>query len=85
MPPPPAEALTSNGKPTSSAASSSPSSSPGANRPEPGSTGTPAAFASSRARSLSPMSSMHLAVGPTQTRPASSTARAKPAFSARNP
>ena len=58
MPPPPADALTSSGKPTTRAASSRPARSPGAKRALPGRIGTPAARASRRARSLSPMSSI---------------------------
>ena len=45
----------------------------------------PWATAKRRALILSPMSSMAAAPGPTKTRPASATARAKPAFSDRKP
>src|SRR5439155_17826717 len=51
----------------------------------PGPTGTPAAAIRFRALILSPMASMASGPGPTQTSPAASTARAKPAFSDRNP
>ena len=85
IPPPPAEALTSRGKPTSAAASSRPARSFSGKRGLPGRIGTPADLASSRARSLSPISSIVAGRGPTQIRPASCTMRANPAFSARKP
>ncbi len=50
-----------------------------------GSVGTPAPTAMRLAASLSPIDSMTSGVGPTQAMPASVTARAKPAFSDRNP
>ena len=84
MPPPPAAALSITGKPMRSAAS--------ARRPRsstassvPGTTGTPAAVAMRRAEVFSPMSAMVSLRGPMKTRPASSQARAKEAFSARKP
>ena len=49
------------------------------------STGTPAARASSFALILEPIASIDSGVGPTQVSPASRTARAKSAFSERNP
>lgn len=52
---------------------------------EPGTTGTPAAATVSLARILSPISVMAEAGGPMKVSPASAHARAKPAFSARNP
>ncbi len=52
---------------------------------EPGTTGTPAASTVSLARILSPMREIASAGGPMKTSPASSQARAKPAFSARKP
>ena len=52
---------------------------------EPGTTGTPAFSMAARARGLSPIASMAEGGGPTHVRPASITARAKPAFSERNP
>ena len=70
LPPPPASALTTTGKLCSS--------------PE-GTIGTPAAVAASLARCLSPISSIASGGGPIQVSPASITARAKPAFSLRNP
>jgi Asp-tRNA(Asn)/Glu-tRNA(Gln) amidotransferase A subunit family amidase len=50
-----------------------------------GATGKPAASTKARARTVSPISSICPGVGPTKTRPACSTARAKSAFSDRNP
>jgi hypothetical protein len=50
-----------------------------------GTTGTPAWSAAALARSLSPISSIAAGGGPIQVSPASSTARAKPAFSLRKP
>ena len=47
--------------------------------------GTPAACIAVRARVFSPMSSIASGGGPIHTSPASSTARAKDAFSARKP
>ncbi len=84
LPPPPADGLSSTGVPISRAASTSCASV----RPlplEPGTTGTPAAFTVSLARILSPIRAMASAGGPMKTSPASSQARAKPAFSARKP
>ena len=51
----------------------------------PGTIGTTASCISSRARVFEPMASMASGGGPTNTIPASSQARAKPAFSARKP
>ena len=51
----------------------------------PGTPATPAARAAWRADSLSPMISMAAAGGPMKTAPAAVTARAKSAFSDRNP
>ncbi|MNV69897.1 hypothetical protein D3C71_1628290 [compost metagenome] len=85
IPPPPAAALTNSGKPTACAASARPVASSGVKRALPGSTGTPATFAISRARSLSPMSRMVCGAGPTQVIPAALTALANAAFSARKP
>ena len=51
----------------------------------PGSTGTPAAAMISLAPILDPMASIASGVGPTKVRPAAAQARAKPAFSDRNP
>ena len=47
--------------------------------------GTPAACIALRARVFEPISSIASGGGPIQTRPASSTARANAAFSARKP
>src|SRR6185437_5086714 len=52
---------------------------------EPGTTGTPAALAAARAAALSPMARIVSPFGPTNTRPAASTASAKAAFSERKP
>ena len=57
----------------------------GAKRGLPGRTGTPAALAKRRARSLSPMSSIVLGVGPIQVKPSSCDALGKALFSARKP
>ena len=70
LPPPPAAALTSTGKPASSPR---------------GTTGTPAATAISRAASLRPICSMTVELGPTSRMPAPSRARANGARSDRNP
>ena len=70
LPPPPAAALTSTGKPASSPR---------------GTTGTPAATAISRAASLRPILSITSAGGPTKLMPAATTARANSARSDRNP
>ncbi len=51
----------------------------------PGTTGTPAAAIRSRAAVFEPITSIASGGGPIQTSPAPATARAKPAFSARNP
>ena len=51
----------------------------------PGTTATPAFSAARRADSLSPIISMAAGGGPMKTAPASATARAKAASSARNP
>ena len=51
----------------------------------PGTTTTPAFSAAMRADSLSPIISMASGGGPMNTAPASATARAKAASSARNP
>ena len=54
-------------------------------RPLPGTSGTPASRASSRALALSPMAAMASADGPTNVSPAAVTAPANPAFSLRKP
>jgi hypothetical protein len=51
----------------------------------PGVSGAPASRAMCRARTLSPSASIASGGGPIQVRPAAATARAKAAFSARNP
>src|SRR6185436_12430080 len=70
--PAPAAAFTSSGKPSSAGS-------------PPGSTGTPASRAARFAASLSPPARSASGEGPTNTRPAASTASAKSAFSARKP
>ncbi len=74
-PPPPDAALSSSGRSSAVAAAGS----TGVNR------GTPAVAISSLARVLDAISSIALTGGPTQRSPASCTARAKAAFSDRNP
>ena len=73
-PPPPAAALTSTGKAVTSAGSV-----------QVGSIGTPASASSALAAILSPIAAIAFADGPTQVRPASVTAAANSAFSARKP
>ena len=75
-PPPPYEALTSTGKRASAGTASA---------AQDGSTGTPAAASRALASTLDPIAAMASGAGPTQVSPAASTARAKPAFSARKP
>ena len=73
-PPPPADALTSTGKSVIWSGSV-----------QVGSIGTPASASSAFASILSPIAAIALAGGPTQVSPASITAAAKSAFSARKP
>ncbi len=75
-PPPPYDALTSSGRGASTGTSS---------HHQDGSTGTPAVAASRLASALDPIAAMASGGGPTQTRPASSTARANAASSDRKP
>ena len=79
LPPPPAAAFTSTGKPTSSGTVSAPWCG------HDGTTGTPASTASVRAASLRPICSITSADGPTSVSPAFSTARANSARSERKP
>jgi hypothetical protein len=74
-PPPPADAFTSTGRSVSVIAAGSSSVS----------TGTPAPAISRLASIFEPIASMAAGGGPTHVSPASSTARAKAAFSDRNP
>jgi hypothetical protein len=84
LPPPPAAALSITGRPTARTdAAIAAGSTLGASLP--GTIGTLAALASRLAAALSPRRSITSAVGPMNTRPAASTARAKAAFSARKP
>ena len=83
LPPPPAAALISRGKPIASASARKASRSPvGITE---GATGTPFARANSIAEILSPIRRMVSGRGPMKTSPASPTARAKSAFSERKP
>ena len=83
LPPPPAVAFSSTGKPSSSAATRTSASV--APPSVPGTSGTPAAFISAFARALSPIRSITSAPGPTKTRSLSSHARTKAGFSERKP
>ena len=83
-PPPPKAALMAIGRPCSSAnARASAASATGPS--VPGTSGAPARTAISRAVTLLPSASITSAVGPIHVRPAATTARAKSAFSERNP
>ena len=77
LPPPPAAAFTRTGKLVSVGRAPP--------RPRAGTTGTPAATATSRAWSLRPIVSITSAEGPTKTSPASTTAWTKAARSERKP
>ena len=82
-PPPPAAALTINGKPISRACSSA---LPKVIAPiEPGTVGTPASFMALIAETLLPINRMCSGCGPTKVKPASSTRSANSAFSDKNP
>ena len=83
MPPPPPVALTMTGKPIRLASATACSAE--ASRPVPAIIGTPALRASARAVCFAPNASRCAGVGPTNASPASSTCRAKSAFSDRNP
>ena len=84
-PPPPAEALIAIGQPYSSPSSTTLRGVADLARSCPGTIGTPAAAMRWRAPILEPIASIAEGGGPIQTSPASSQARAKAAFSARNP
>ena len=84
LPPPPAEALIITGKPISRAMRRAAAGSAIASS-EPGTVLTPAFRASRLLSILSPMASIAGTGGPMKTMPASSSARAKPARSERNP
>ena len=84
LPPPPAEAFSRIGYPAfpaNAAISAWPAAAPRI----PGTTGTPAFSMSCRLPVFDPIAAIASGVGPTKVRPASRQARAKPAFSARNP
>ena len=76
--------MIATGKPISSATAST-SATLSAGSVAPGTIGTPAARIRSRAAIFEPMASIASGGGPIQVSPASSTALAKSAFSARNP
>ena len=76
--------MIATGKPISSATAST-SATLSAGSVAPGTIGTPAARIRSRAAIFEPIASIASGGGPIQVSPASSTARAKAAFSARNP
>ena len=84
FPPPPADALSRTGKPISSAAARAAAASV-TRSVSPGTIGTPASRIRRRASVLSPITAIVAGLGPTKTSPASSTARAKSARSARKP
>ena len=83
FPPPPKAAFTSKGNPILGACAFAWSMSTGS--AVPGTIGIPAASAMRRAADLSPIVSIAAAGGPTKVSPASVTAAAKAARSARNP
>ena len=83
MPPPPVVLFTITGQPIASAARRASSGAPSGG--EPGSSGTPAARASSRAASLRPKARICSGEGPQKRIPASSTAAANSGSSLRNP
>ena len=83
LPPPPNAALTSSGNPMRGASFLAMATSTGSR--VPGMMGTPAASAIRLAAALSPKSSIATGGGPTNVNPASSTAVAKCARSARKP
>ncbi len=83
-PPPPAEAFTITGKPTSCAHSSA-SSAEATTPSEPGRMGTPAAFIACRAFSFSPIVRITSGVGPMNLMPLVSQTWAKLAFSLSKP
>ena len=84
LPPPPYAALMATGQPCSSPkATISLTSSMAA--VVPGTASTPASAAASRDEILSPITSIAAGGGPIQVQPASVTAPAKSAFSAKNP
>ena len=83
-PPPPAEALSSTGYPTRSAAARA-SSTVATTPSEPGVTGTPALRISARAADFAPALRMVSPRGPMNTSPSRAQASAKPAFSDRKP
>ncbi len=84
LPPPPAAALIATGNPCSAAKASTCSAEVNGSR-VPGTPWTPAASAASLDSILSPIIAIADAGGPTQVNPASTTACANSAFSARNP
>ena len=85
LPPPPRAAFTSSGNPTRSAAARTAAASFGSGNSAPGTTGTPARSAVRRALTLSPMTRIADAGGPTNVMPAASHASRKAGFSERKP
>ena len=83
LPPPPAAGLISSGSGSLRARSTKVFGS--SSSMAEGATGKPPLATNARARTLSPISSICSGVGPTNTRPAASTARANLLFSERNP
>ena len=83
-PPPPYAALMATGRPNSSAKASTASAS-ATGSAVPGTSGAPTRWAMCRACTLSPSASIAAGGGPIQISPASITAWAKAAFSARKP
>ncbi len=84
LPPPPAEAFTSSGKPTPAAAATRAASSP-VSASKPGTTGTPAATARRFAAIFEPMAATTSAGGPTKAMPAAAQAAGKSGRSDRKP
>ncbi len=84
LPPPPADALINTGKPTRAAAARVSSGSEPV-RSIDSRVGTPASATSRLDSSFEPITRMEWGLGPTHTNPASSTAAANSAFSAKNP
>jgi hypothetical protein len=83
-PPPPNAAFSASGQPWRSPNATA-ASGPSSGSTVPGTSGALACSATRRAATLSPMAAIAAGLGPTQRSPASITAWAKPAFSARKP
>ena len=85
LPPPPAVALISSGKPICGATAMISSSRSPPSPSVPGTTGTPALMTVARAMALSPMAAMAEGLGPIKVMPASMQAWANSSRSARKP